>query len=171
MSMHIGKKRIINEFFMEIDKKGNINGHLDLVSRGKVTLEGLVSEINDKDIFEPFSQPPKLTKEFENKLPLKLHFKAKNPIKQNENVWQHSSTANPPETVKEYLSTFDNNWCPNAKIYSIQIDWPSLLHIYGLSGGPHKSEAESCDFGAAENREDVEILEAKNVPGLNDVEK
>jgi len=168
--MNLGQNRVLKEVSLEIREDGSTNGFIELVSKGKVTLKGKVTKLNDKNIFQAFSQPAKLKKELKNKFPIRIHFKTKNAITEKDNIWEDCPSKK-QETAKEYLNNFNSNWNPDAKIYSIQIEGTQQLNVFGSVGKSYNIKDQHYDIRLGVKENFVEILEAKNVPGLKDVTK
>lgn len=152
MTIGLGQRRVLKEARVEIKENGEITGFLDLVSKTKrIFLEGKIDYFND-DLLEERKK--------KQKFPIIIHFKIHNPLKDGENI---KGISKEPIPVEEYLEQFDGD----QKIGKRMSIWTtnSFLHTE-TSSQPFN---DLWHFGAALH--EMEILEAKNVPGLKDVKK
>lgn len=158
MAISFGKTKLLKEFEISIDKNGLVEGFLDLVWKGKIKVEGKLESINDVDLYEPFG-PLQRTEKSLNLLPIKLHFKTKQVVGENDNIYEGITLQH--VTPKEFLENFGSI----QKIHAIQIsicDSGFTLSIVAR-GTP------CIKWRASVWLKDIEILESKNVPGLPDV--
>lgn len=148
MTWNLGENKVLKEFKISIDPVGNVEGFMELVSVGRVNLEGRIIELNDRNI--PTTK----------NLPLKLHIKFKNTVKENENFITDSPGFNTPQKYLEGQFKQPQK-IKKIKIYSKQ----NFLHISALCDSPE------YEWRAGERLENAIILEAKNISGLKGVEK
>ncbi len=171
MTISLGQHKVLKEFKIEIDKDGLVSGFIDLVWKGKIILNGKITHFNDVELYEYV--PPKVGERFSTKftnkrtqkslrlLPLKLHFKCKKVY--NENDYIDFGTRQ-KITAKEYTSRFKSDKEEITDRISIVKDLDSLKVVTA-------SKPYNDDWRASVHLDNIEILEAKNVPGLKDVEK
>jgi len=148
----LGQRRVLKEAKVTIESDGKVSGFLDLVSKGKILIEGKIEYLNDTPLEE---------KRKEQKFPIIIHFKIKNPLKENQNA--REGLGGEPETPKEFLKHFNGNqklgqriniYCRRSFL-STETSSQPRNDIWGFGGALHE----------------MNILEAKNVPGLKDVKK
>jgi hypothetical protein len=148
MTWNLGENKVLKEFKISIDSRGRTQGFMDLVSVGGINLEGQIIELNDRNITKSKNRP------------IELYIKFKNTVKENENFITGSSGFNTPQ---KYL---EGQFKQPQKIKRIKIySEKNFLHITAQCDSPE------YEWRAGERLENMVILEAKNVPGLKDVEK
>lgn len=166
MTISLGERKVLKEFKIEVDKDGNVSGFMDLVSRDKIRLTGRILYFNDVELYE-YAPPPigerfsksltdKRTKKSFNILPLKIHFKQQKVLNEADLLITGDITA------KEYTRRFKGDEQTLNERLSIcaRLNWLSIETA---------SEPYGDFWRAGVDLNDVEILEAKNIPGLKDV--
>ncbi|MDO8634301.1 MAG: hypothetical protein Q7K34_03345 [archaeon] len=150
--MSLGERKVLKEFQIEINESFEANGFIDLVGKGKINFEGKIKYFNDLPISES---------ELLKKVPLKLHFKCKNFYNEDDYI-DFGTTQR--VTAKEYVKFFKNKKerltgriTINTRSNEIKIIAAS--HPYG------------DDWRASVLLSNINLIEAKNVPGLPDVEE
>ncbi|MFH1391960.1 MAG: hypothetical protein ABIH20_06625 [Candidatus Diapherotrites archaeon] len=171
MTISLGKHKVLKEFKIEIDKDGNVSGFMNLISRYKIKLTGKIQYFNDIELYE-YAPPPSgerfsksltnvRTKKSFKIIPIKLHFIQNKVLNENEYI-DFGTTQK--ITAKEYVKRFKGDTQKITGRIAINKDL-DVLRIETAST-PYGD-----DWRAGAYLVDIEVLEAKNVPGLKDVKK
>ena len=151
MTQSLGQDKVLKEFRIEVNDKFDVRGHMILVGRGVIALAGSIKRFNDRSLDEA---------KIEYKFPITIHLKCKSYWDKNEYI----SRGSQKRQVKEYVSYFKNK----KEIIQDELTIVKDLDLLRINTF---SKPRNDAWRASVYLQDIEILEAKNVPGLADVSK
>ncbi len=166
MALNIVRDKGLKEFKLEIDNECNVQGFLDIIGLNKIKLFGKIKRWASYPLVKKCSlEKCLLPKDIISKwpFPLIIHFKIKRPVEKSKKIEIYDTTSEKrvKKNIEEYMEHFTQDQkfingyitCKNSRIKGT---------FYSKSYGKWR-------IGAY--LDNVEIIEAKNVLGLEDVKK
>ncbi|MBU2100770.1 hypothetical protein KKB11_06065 [Candidatus Micrarchaeota archaeon] len=156
-------KKIVKKINFNADENGNFIGLIKLVNTKEINLDGKLEKINNHNFFEDLlGQPPKKSNEMLNFLPFKLDVEIlERQNKLDENI-EHALN-----NLLKFLEKGSKVISIKTNVYDNELELEAEIVL----GKSYSSYSKHDEILIDINLQHAKILEAKNVPGLEDVIK